>query len=143
MELELWPNFVFAASKRGIPLVLVNGRISERSFRGYRRIRPLIRAILSKIDVLAVQSEVYAARLAALGADPARIHVTGSIKFDGVETNRANPRTAELRRLFGLEQNQTVLIAGSTQDPEERLAINSYLQLRAKFRPAVDSRAAA
>lgn len=133
VELELWPNFVFAAANRGIPLVLVNGRISERSFRGYRWICPLIRAILSKIDVLAVQSETYAARLAALGADPARIHVTGSIKFDGVETNRANPRTAELCRLFGLEQNQTVLVAGSTQDPEERLAIESYLQLRAKF----------
>ena len=133
VELELWPNFIFAAAKRGIPLALVNGRISERSCRGYRRIRPLIRALLSKIDVLAVQSETYATRLAALGADRARIHVTGSIKFDGVETDRANPRTAELRRQFGLEQNQTVFIAGSTQDPEERLAIESYLQLRTKF----------
>ena len=133
VELELWPNFVFAAAKRGIPLALINGRISERSFRGYRRIRPLIRAVLSRIDALAVQSETYAARLAELGADPARIHVTGSIKFDGVETNRANPRTAELRQLFGLEHDQTVFIAGSTQEPEERLAIKSYLQLRAKF----------
>ncbi len=133
VELELWPNFVFAAAQRGIPLVLVNGRISERSFRGYRRIRPLIRALLSKIEMLAVQSETYAARLAALGADRARIHVTGSIKFDGVETNRENPRTGELRRLFGFEPNQTVFIAGSTQDPEERLAIESYLQLRSKY----------
>jgi 3-deoxy-D-manno-octulosonic-acid transferase len=133
VELELWPNFIFAAAKRGIPLALVNGRISELSYRGYRRIRPLIGAILSKIDVLAVQSETYATRLAALGADRDRIHVTGSIKFDGVETNRANPRTAELRRQFGLEPDQTVFIAGSTQDPEERLAIKSYLQLRSKF----------
>jgi 3-deoxy-D-manno-octulosonic-acid transferase len=133
VELELWPNFIFAAAKRGIPLALVNGRISERSFRGYRRVRPLIRAILSKIDVLAVQSETYAKRLAALGADRARIHVTGSIKFDGVETDRANPRTIELRRQFGLDPNQSVFIAGSTQDPEERMAIESYLQLRSKF----------
>jgi len=134
VELELWPNFVFAAARRGIPLALVNGRISERSFRGYRRIRPLMRAILSKIDVLAVQSESYATRLVALGAERARIHVTGSIKFDGVETDRANPRTAELRRLFGLAENETVFIAGSTQDPEERLAIESYLKLREKIR---------
>ena len=133
VELELWPNFVFAAAKREIPVVLINGRISERSFRGYLRIRPVMRAILSKIAMLAVQSETYAARLIALGADRARIHVTGSIKFDGVETNRENPRTAELRRQFGLEPQQTVLIAGSTQDPEERLAIESYLQLREKF----------
>ncbi|HEY2251082.1 MAG TPA: glycosyltransferase N-terminal domain-containing protein, partial [Planctomycetaceae bacterium] len=133
VELELWPNFIFAAARRGIPLALVNGRISERSFRGYQRIRPVMRAILSKIDVLAVQSETYARRLAALGADRSRIHVTGSIKFDGVETNRANPRTAELRRLFGLAEQDTVFIAGSTQDPEERLAIKSYLKLRTKF----------
>ncbi len=133
VELELWPNFVFAAARRGIPLALVNGRISERSFRGYRRIRSLMRAILSKIDVLAVQSETYATRLAALGAKRARIHVTGSIKFDGVETNRANARTAELRRLFDVGENDTVFIAGSTQDPEERLAMQSYLKLREKF----------
>jgi len=133
VELELWPNFVRAAARRGIPLALVNGRISERSFRGYRRIRPLMRAILSKINLLAVQSETYAKRLAALGASRARIHVTGSIKFDGIETNRENPRTAELRRLFGLEKQETVFIAGSTQDPEERLAIESYLKLRSKF----------
>lgn len=134
VELELWPNFVFAAAQRGIPLALVNGRIGERSFRGYRYIRYLIGAILSKIGVLAVQSEAYATRLAALGADREKIHVTGSIKFDGVETDRTNPRTAELRRLFGLEENEIVFIAGSTQDPEERLAIRSYLQLRAKYR---------
>ncbi len=133
VELELWPNFIFAAARRGIPLALINGRISERSFRGYRWIRLVMRAILSRIDLLAVQSETYAARLATLGADRDKIHVTGSIKFDGVETNRANPRTIELRRLFGLGERDTVLIAGSTQDPEERLAVESYLVLRSKF----------
>lgn len=132
VELELWPNFVNAAAERGIPIALVNGRISERSYRGYRRIRPLMRRMLKRIDVLAVQSEAYAARLVELGADPARIHVTGSIKFDRVETDRANPRTAELRRLFGLKDAEPVFIAGSTQDPEERLALESYLALRAQ-----------
>jgi 3-deoxy-D-manno-octulosonic-acid transferase len=133
VELELWPNFVFAAAKRRIPLALVNGRISERSFHGYRRVRSLIRAVLSKIDLLAVQSETYAARLAALGTDRARIHVTGSIKFDRVETNRGNDRTIELGRLFGIDDHEMVFVAGSTQDPEERLAIESYLQLRLKY----------
>src|SRR5207253_9332224 len=121
------------AANREIPIVLVNGRLSERSFRGYRRIRPLVRAILQKIAVLAVQSETYARRFAELGADPASIHVTGSIKFDRIETNRANLRTAELRRLFGLGENESVFNAGSTQDPEERFAIESYLQLRTQF----------
>jgi 3-deoxy-D-manno-octulosonic-acid transferase len=133
VELELWPNFVFAAARRDIPVALVNGRISERSFRGYRRILPLMRAILKRIAVLAVQSDAYAWRLIDLGADPARIHVTGSIKFDRVETDRHNPRTAAMRRQFGLQENEQVFIAGSTQAPEERFAIESYLQLRPRF----------
>ncbi len=133
VELELWPNFVFAAAERGIPVVLVNGRISERSFRGYWHIRPLMRAILKNIAVLAVQSDTYALRLIDLGADPARIHVTGSIKFDRVETDRGNPRTAELRRAFGLGESDRVFIAGSTQAPEERYALESYRQLRTQF----------
>ncbi len=133
VELELWPNFIFAAAKHGIPVALVNGRISERSFRGYLRIRPLIRAMLRKIDVLAVQTEVYAQRLVALGADQASTIVTGSIKFDRIETDRDNPRTVELRRAFGLRETETVFIAGSTQDPEERFAIKSYRQLLSRF----------
>jgi 3-deoxy-D-manno-octulosonic-acid transferase len=132
VELELWPNFVLAAANRRIPLALVNGRISERSYKGYRRIYPVICSMLRRIDVLAVQSEAYAHRLIDLGADPACVHITGSIKFDGVETNRANPRTAELRQFFGLRQDETVFIAGSTQDPEERFAVESYLSLRTK-----------
>lgn len=132
VELELWPNFVAAAAERGIPVALVNGRISERSYRGYRRIGPLMRRMLNKINVLAVQSETYARRLIDLGADPDRVHVTGSIKFDRVETDRGNPATTELRRLFGLNDSQPVFIAGSTQDPEERLALESYLALRTK-----------
>lgn len=133
VELELWPNFIFAAAARRIPLALVNGRISQRSFRGYRRIRPLIGAILRKIVVLAVQSDTYANRLAQLGAAPNQIHVTGSIKFDSLETNRDNPRTAELRRTFDLRDSETVFIAGSTQAPEERFALESYVQLKVRF----------
>jgi 3-deoxy-D-manno-octulosonic-acid transferase len=133
VELELWPNFIFAAAKRRIPVMLVNGRISERSFRGYRRIRPLIGAVLRKISMLAVQSEIYGHRLEELGAEPARLHITGSIKFDGAQTDRANARAAELRRIFGIAEDERVLIAGSTQAPEERFAIESYIQLCSKY----------
>jgi len=133
VELELWPNFIFAAARRNIPVVLVNGRISPRSFRGYLRIRRVMRTILHHLRVMALQSDDYAGRLIDLGADPARVHVTGSIKFDRVETDRGNRRTVELRRLFGLADSDVVFIAGSTQDPEERLAIEGYLALRPRF----------
>ncbi len=132
VELELWPNFIFAAARRTIPIALVNGRISERSFRGYRRLRLLIGALLKKIDVLAVQTETYARRFLELRANPAAVHVTGSIKFDRIESDRENPRTVELRRSFGLKKSEKVFIAGSTQDPEERFALESYVTLRVK-----------
>jgi 3-deoxy-D-manno-octulosonic-acid transferase len=133
VELELWPNFIYAASRRKIPILLINGRISERSYRGYQRIRPLMRLTLQRISTMAVQSENYAGRLHDLGADRSRIHVTGSIKFDRVETDRHNPRTVALRRMFGLQESDRVFIAGSTQAPEERYALESYVQLQIQF----------
>lgn len=133
VELELWPNFILEANRREIPLVLINGRLSEHSHRGYRRIRPLVRRLLGCFDTIAVQSETYASRFLDLGAPPGRVTVTGSVKFDQIETDANNPRTQELRQSFGLTGRETVLIAGSTQDPEERLALASYLELRHEF----------
>jgi 3-deoxy-D-manno-octulosonic-acid transferase len=109
---------------------LINGRITERSFRGYRRIRPLAQAMLMRIRRLLVQNDIYAARFAALGADRHRITVTGSIKFDGVQGDRRNPRTRELRESFGLSETDRVFIAGSTQAPEEKYALDAWLSTR-------------
>ena len=133
VELELWPNFIRSVDRAGIPLVLINGRMSERSFRGYRRIRPLIASILRRFARLGMQSEEYRARLVELGAPPERTEVTGSVKFDGLESDRANPKTAALRAAFGLRENDRVLIAGSTQAPEEELALNTFAALRTEF----------
>ncbi len=93
VELELWPNFVFHAHRCGIPLALINGRVSQSSSRGYARIRPLMARLLGCFEVLAAQNAIYADRLAALGAPHNRLHVTGSIKFDRVTTDRRNSRT--------------------------------------------------
>lgn len=127
VELELWPNFILAATRRQIPVLLINGRISERSFRGYQRIRPLVAQMLRRLALCAVQNETYAQRLRELGAPLERIHVTGSIKFDRVETDRHNLRTRELRTQFGFQPDERVFIAGSTQAPEERAAIEAFL----------------
>lgn len=133
VELELWPNFVLTAKRLGIPLALINGRVSEKSFRGYRRIRPLIARLLSGFDLLAAQNEEYAARLRALGAPLDRLQITGSIKFDGVHSDRSNPKTAELREFFGLRPEENVFIAGSTQAPEESFALATWQTLRGEF----------
>jgi 3-deoxy-D-manno-octulosonic-acid transferase len=133
VELELWPNFIRESHRSNVPLALINGRISERSFTGYRRIRFLMRSLLSKFDRLAVQSETYGDRLIQLGAPPERVTVTGSIKFDGVRPDRNNPQTNELRRSFEISDEERIVIIGSTQDPEEAYALDAYQSLKAEF----------
>lgn len=133
VELELWPNFVFAVRQQSIPLALINGRIGEKSFRGYSRIKPLVRHVLSCFNVMAVQNEVYAERLRALGASADKVVVTGNIKFDRVESERGNPQTNELRCVFGLAEGEQVFIAGSTQSPEESIALDTWMALREEF----------
>jgi 3-deoxy-D-manno-octulosonic-acid transferase len=129
-ELELWPNLVRSARDSGARVALINGRLSESSYRGYRRIRPLAASVLSRIDLVAAQDETYAGRFLDLGADPESVHVTGSLKYDGAETDRCNPTTERLRRLAGFSDEDIVFLAGSTQDPEERYAIGTFRELR-------------
>jgi 3-deoxy-D-manno-octulosonic-acid transferase len=129
VELELWPNLLGAAGRQGVPVALVNGRISDRSFRGYRRIRRLTRRWLRNVHLLAAQSEEDARRFAVLGAARQQLHVTGSLKFDGVTSQRDNPLTCRLRQLAQIGPDEIVLLAGSTQHPEEELAIQAFRNL--------------
>ncbi|MHB8899404.1 MAG: 3-deoxy-D-manno-octulosonic acid transferase [Thermoguttaceae bacterium] len=128
-ELELWPNLVAAARQSGAKVALVNGRLSENSARGYARIRPLVRRILRRIDLLAVQDENYAARFRSLGADEGSLKVTGSMKYDGAETDRANASTGRLKDLWAIAPADCVFLAGSTQEPEESIALDTWLEL--------------
>lgn len=132
-ELELWPNLIRESHRRGTFVAVVNGRLSERSARGYGRIRRFVQPLLRCIDLIAVQSEEYAKRFTELGADPSVVHVTGSMKFDGAQTNRANEMTNRLRQLAGINDNDIVFLAGSTQSPEEALAIETYRSLKDEF----------
>jgi len=124
-ELELWLNLIRAARQHGARVAIVNARLSDKSYRGYRRIRPLTRRILEQVDLIAAQDETYAARFRALGAPAAAVHVTGSIKFDGAQTERDNPATLRLREVWRLPPDAFILLAGSTQEPEERMAISA------------------
>jgi 3-deoxy-D-manno-octulosonic-acid transferase len=128
-ELELWPNLVAAANEQGARIAIVNGRLSDHSFPGYRRIRPFVAHILRQIDLIAAQNNETAERFRALGAPAERVRVTGSLKYDGAQTDRYNPRTRALRELAGITENDIVFLAGSTQEPEEQIAIDIYRQL--------------
>ena len=128
-ELELWPNLIRAAKRHGAKVAVINGRLGEKSFRGYRRIRPLVARLLQQIDVVAAQDETYAERFRSLGARPETVHVTGSMKYDGAQTDRNNPATQRLAALAGFEDDDIVLLAGSTQEPEEAMALETFREL--------------
>jgi len=129
-ETELWPNLVGAARRSGAAVAIVNGRLGEKSFRGYRRIRPLAAAILGQIDLVAAQNETYAERFRQLGARPETVAVSGSMKYDGAQTDRSNPATERLRRLAGFAAEDVIFLAGSTQDPEEEAALAAFRLLK-------------
>lgn len=127
-ELELWPMLLERATRRRVPVVVVNARMSERSATGYARIRPLVRRMLSHVALVIARSQADADRFAGLGART--VVVAGSMKFDGVKGDRAAPEIERLRDLAGLQTDAIVFLAGSTQEPEERLAVEAFFALR-------------
>ena len=133
VELELWPNLIAEAARRGVKIAVVNGRLSLNSYRGYSRLRFAVSPTFAKLDLIAAQNREYAVRFQRLGANPAAIHVTGSLKFDGLQTDRSNAATRQLAALVQLEGNDRVLLAGSTQAPEEQLAIETFNELAGEF----------
>jgi 3-deoxy-D-manno-octulosonic-acid transferase len=131
-ELELWPNLIAAAKQYGARVAIINGRLSDHSFPRYRRIRPLVARVLRKVDLIAAQNAESATRFLALGAPADRVHAAGSLKYDGAQTDRNNPRTAALRELAGFADDDIVFLAGSTQEPEEQVAIEIFERLSAE-----------
>jgi 3-deoxy-D-manno-octulosonic-acid transferase len=132
-ELELWPNLIRMADQHGVPVAIVNGRLGDASYRGYRRIRWLIAPVFRRLSWIGAQTDSYARRFVELGAQHRRVSITGSMKFDGAETNRDNVRTRQLADLAGITPRHLVFLAGSTQDPEERLALAAFQQLAPQY----------
>ena len=125
-ESELWPNFLGEVRRRHIPIALVNGRMSPRSLARYHRLSPLVRRMFAGLDLVAVQTDEYAAAMLTLGAMPGRVVVTGNLKYDGAMTDRTNPKSRELGALLSLSADDLVWIAGSTCEPEEQIVLEVY-----------------
>lgn len=134
VEAEIWPNFLWSARARGIPTFLVNARLSDRSFRGYRRFGFLFRSVFRSFAGVGVQNEADAARLIKLGSRPEAVHVVGNLKFDGVELNeRPAIEVPGMLHRIGVDPKRPLLVAGSTHAGEEALLGRVYQKLRHDF----------
>lgn len=123
METEIWFNLIDACHRRRIPIAYVNVRLSQQSYRGYRRIRKLVQPTLAKIDVFAVQSEPEARRLSRLGARTSTIMVVGNLKFDITVKPETTTAAQMLRAQWG---QRLVWVAGSTHEGEEAIILDAF-----------------
>jgi 3-deoxy-D-manno-octulosonic-acid transferase len=130
VELELWPNLIRSAKRAGAKVAIINARLSARSYRGYRYLRRPLGTTLRRIDIVAAQDDEYARRFVELGVPEERVSVTGSVKYDGLESDRNNARTRELRKELGLSHSDLVFVAGSTMAGEEPAALAAYRAAR-------------
>ena len=124
-ETEIWPCFLERCASRGIPVAIVNGRISDRSFRRYRRVRRLLGPSLSRISLFLMQSEEDARRITEIGADASRVRVLNNVKFDASPARNADLES-ELSRLAA---GRKIFIAGSTHEGEEEQILRAWEML--------------
>jgi 3-deoxy-D-manno-octulosonic-acid transferase len=136
VESEWWPNFFLKAARRGIPIVCVNVRITEKGARGYGRIAGLMRAVFNTARAVGVQADIYRDRFLALGVDAGRLHVTGQMKHDGVTFADTVPGADDLAREMDIASDAPVLVAGSTGPGEEEPLLAAYREAR-KMSPAL------
>ncbi|TAJ22824.1 MAG: 3-deoxy-D-manno-octulosonic acid transferase [Nitrospirae bacterium] len=133
IETELWPNLLRALARRGVPTILVNGRLSSRSFRRYRLIRPFMTQVLETLASCLMQSERDAERIVALGASPALVHRTGNIKFDQPRPDETGGSEGLSRGSLGLVEGEELIVAGSTHPGEEEQILSCYETLLQEF----------
>ncbi len=146
MELEVWPNFVDIAKKLNVPVVIVNGRVSDRSFSRYSKIKPIVKNVFAKIDLALVQTEEYADRFKQIGVPEKNVIVTGSLKYDTAQitdkVEGSDLLAEQLNRVGwavpansqnGVHSTPYIWVAGATGPGEEEIILDVYKQLHETF----------
>jgi 3-deoxy-D-manno-octulosonic-acid transferase len=139
VEVELWPNLIRMARQRALPVMIVNGRMSNRSFKGYQRLKMLTRPLLREFFVIAVQSEEDRRRFVALGADPNRTAALGNAKYDVALATPVGEgeKALAVLRAAGIAEGQRILLGGSTWEGEEDAMVDLYRGLKTRYRNLV------
>ncbi len=130
METEIWPNLLRECRARGVRTVVVNGRVSARSFPRYRLVRPLFRRVLAFVDLFCVQGEETAGRLAELGAPRDSITVTGSLKFDALQAAAPGRGDGRVLRFLRVAEERAIVVAGSTMPGEHEIVLDAFERVR-------------
>ncbi len=127
-ETEIWPNLYFFLNRKRVPIIQINGRISDKAFKGYQRIKFILKGILNCVDIFCVQTELDASRVKALGVKDNKVVVTGNLKFDNYP-----PVPAFTKESLGFATEDCLWIAGSTHPGEEEIVLDVYKRLNQEF----------
>ncbi len=134
VDTELWPNVIRMSRRRAIPVVMINGRVSLRSFRRYKLVRMFTRRLLPELNIMCMQSEGDRDRLLTLGAPPEKVEVVGSAKYEVIERDVAGEQAARAAlRCAGVREDASILLGGSTWPGEEEVLLDIYRELRTKI----------
>ncbi|MBF0473967.1 MAG: 3-deoxy-D-manno-octulosonic acid transferase, partial [Nitrospirae bacterium] len=125
IETEIWPGIITCMNKAGVPILILNGRISEKSFKGYKRLRFYLKGILSKITFFGVQSDIYRDRIIELGAPANKVETIGNFKFDTAPHSNIPEWTKILKG--------QIIVAGSTHKLEEAIVLKAFIELKKEF----------
>jgi len=134
VEAEIWPNFLWRANQMGIPIFLINARLSQKSYRGYKRFGFLFRPIFASFTGVGAQNEEDAAKLRALGCRPEAIQIVGNLKFDAAPLEEKRPLDVRaMLQQLGVAADARVIVGGSTHAGEESILAEQFSQLRRKI----------
>ncbi|WP_408955126.1 3-deoxy-D-manno-octulosonic acid transferase [Natroniella sp. ANB-PHB2] len=132
-ETELWPNFIRLAKDNGAKIMLANGRISDSSFAGYKYLGPILKDMLTKVDLFSMQSQQDLEYIQGLGAEQAKVYNNGNTKFDQDYAQPDSSKEDELYQEFKLNKEEPILVVGSTHPNEEEQLLPLYQKLKEEF----------
>ncbi len=133
VETEVWPNLVRCTADLGIPVAIINGRISDKHLPRYQRFSGWLKPVFGRISLACMQNEEYAERIVELGVPRSNVRVTGNTKFDGVALDVNRDEVRDLREACGIREDASVLVFGSTRPGDERLAAECWNILKNEF----------
>lgn len=137
VETEIWPNFLRESNRRKIPVLLVNGRLSDRSVRRYEKVRWFIRRALGHFHYCCMQSEMDLRRILSLGLSPEKAEVSGNLKYEISNSEGVEQKTEDFRQMTGLDTSHFLVIAGSTMKSEEEIVLRAFWALQQRCPQAV------